>query len=161
MARVMNVARFPGGGIPNIQSMEYLAAELIVKGSVLIDDGAGLVKLAASQPTTVVVGVALEDIATKPGFNMSHENLVTTRTGRVAEVSVAIADLNTVWSAAAKSGTAIAQTHVNEKHDIVLVSGVWQVDLSASGSPGCVVVDVDLNESIVFFKWLSTVILTT
>ena len=161
MARVMNVARFPGGGIPSIQSMEYLAAESIVKGSVLIDDGSGQVKLAATQPTTGVVGVALEAIATKPGFNMSHENLVTVRTGRVAEVSVAIADLNTVWSAAAKAGTTIAQTHVNEQHDIVLVSGVWQVDLSASGSAGCIVVDIDTNESIVFFKWLSTVILTT
>ena len=161
MARVMNVARFPGGGIPNIQSMVYLAAEAIVKGSVLIDDGNGKVKLAATQPTTAVIGVALEDIATKPGFEPSHDSLTTVYTGRVAEVSVAIADLNTVWSAAAKSGTTIAQTHVNEQHDIVLVSGVWQVDLSASGSPGCVVVDVDINESIVFFKWLSTVILTT
>ena len=161
MARVMNVARFPGGGIPNIQSMVFLASESIVKGSVLIDDGAGKVKLAATQPTTVVVGVALEDIETKPGFNMSHENLVTERTGRVSEISVAIADLNTVWSAAAKSGTTIAQTHVSEKHDIVLVSGVWQVDLSADGSVGCVVVDVDIDEKIVFFKWLSTVILTT
>ena len=161
MARVMNVARFPGGGIPNIQSMEYLAAESIVKGSVLIDDGNGQVKLAATQPTTAVVGVALEDIATKPGFEPSHDSLTTVYTGRVAEVSVAIADLNTVWSAAAKAGTTIAQTHVNEQHDIVLVTGVWQVDLSASGAAGCVVVDVDIDEAIVFFKWLSTVILTT
>ena len=161
MARLMNVARFPGGGIPLITSMVFLANESIVKGSVLIDDGAGKVKLAATQPTSGVVGVALEAIDSKPGFNMSHDNLVDVRTGTVSEVSVAIADLNTIWSAAAKAGTAIAQTHVGEEHDIVLVSGVWQVDLSASAADGCVVVDIDLDENIVFFKWLSTVILTT
>lgn len=160
MARLMNVARFPGGGIPNIQSMEYLAAELIVKGSVLIDDSSGQVKLAGTKPTSGVVGVALEAIATKPGFNMSHENLVTVRTGRVAEVSVAIADLNTVWSAAPVTGT-VAITDVNSTADIVLTSGVWQVDLANAASAGCVIVDIDILENIVFFKWLSTVILTT
>lgn len=161
MARIMNVARFPGGGIPEIQSMVFLAAESIVKGSVLIDDGNGKVKLAATQPTSGVVGVALEAISSKPGFEPSHDSLTTVYTGRVSEVSVAIANLSTVFSAAAKSGTTIAQTHVGEEHDVVVVSGVWQIDLSASGSDGCVVVDVDIDENIVFFKWLSTVILTT
>ena len=160
MARLMNVTRFPGGGIPNIQSMEYLAAESIVKGSVLIDDGSGQVKLAATQPTTGVVGVALEAIASKPGFEVSHDSLATVYTGRVAEVSVAIADLNTVWSAAPSTGT-VAITDVNSQADIVLSGGVWRVDLSASGSAGCIIVDVDILENIVFFKWLSTVILTT
>ena len=161
MARVMNVARFPGGGIPEIQSMAYTAAESIVKGSVLIMNAAGTVDLAATQPTTGVVGVSLEALGSKPGFEPSHDSLTTVYTGRVAEVSVAIANLTTIFSAAAKAGTTVAQTHVGENHDIVLVAGVWQVDLSASGAPGCVVVDVDVDEAIVFFKWLSTVILTT
>ena len=161
MARLMNTARFPGGGIPEIQSMAYTAAELIVKGSVLVMNAAGTVDLAGTQPTSGVVGVSLEDIASKPGFEVSHDSQATVYTGRVAEVSVAIANLITIFSAAAKAGTTIAQTHVGEQHDIVLVSGVWQVDLSASGSPGCIVTDVDTDENIVFFKWLTTVILTT
>ncbi|KKK92306.1 hypothetical protein LCGC14_2704240, partial [marine sediment metagenome] len=77
MARLMNTARFPGGGIPEIQSMAYKAAESIVKGSVLIMDAAGTVKLAGSQPTSGVVGVALEDIASKPGFEVSHDSQAT------------------------------------------------------------------------------------
>lgn len=159
--RIMNTARFPGGGIPEVQSMLYKAAEAIVKGSVLILETTGEVKLAATQPTTGIQGVALEDIASKPGFDMSHDTQVTVRTGNVAEVSVAIANSTTIFSAAAKAGTTPAATHIGEKHDIVLVSGVWQVDLSAAGAAGAIVVDVDLSfsgEEIVFFKFLPSAI---
>lgn len=157
MARIMNTARFPGGGIPEIQSMVYKAAESIVKGSVLIFESTGEVKLAATQPIAGIVGVALEDIASKPGFDMSHESQVTVRTGRVAEVSVAKADSTTIFSAAAKAGTTPVLTHIGEKHDVVLVSGVWQIDLSAAGASGAIVTDIDLSfsgEEIVFFKFL-------
>lgn len=158
MSRVMNVARFPGGGIPDIQSMEYKANESIVKGSVLIMD-TGQVALATTKPESGVVGVALEAIATKPGFNMSHENLVTERTGRVAEVSVAMANLTTIFSAAPVTGT-VAIADVGTQADVVLSNGIWLIDLSSLSNPGCVIVDIDILENIVFFKWLSDVILT-
>ncbi|KKL45982.1 hypothetical protein LCGC14_2350200, partial [marine sediment metagenome] len=89
--RVLNVARFPGGGIPDIQSMQYKASESIVKGSILIFHSTGQVKLGATNLTTGIVGIALEDIASKPGFEPSHDSLTTVYTGRVAEVSVAMA----------------------------------------------------------------------
>lgn len=154
MARVLNVARFPGGGIPDIQSMEYKADESIVKGSVLIYNS-GQVALASSPVSTGVVGVALEDIASKPGLGMSHDSQVTERTGNVAEVSVAMANTTIIWSVAAVTGVAPAVSHIGTQRPVALSGGVWQVDLSSSSNKTVIVVDVDVLEAIVFFKWMA------
>ncbi len=154
MARVIIPARFPGGGIPDIQSMQYKASESIVKGSVLIYHSTGQVKLGASLLTTGIVGIAMEAIASKPGFEPSHDSLTTVYTGRVAEVSVAMANTRTIFSAF-WSGEAPAIDHIGEQHPLVLSGGVWTVGLTTDATESVVVVDVDVLEAIVFFKFMA------
>ncbi|KKM86748.1 hypothetical protein LCGC14_1275900 [marine sediment metagenome] len=156
--RVLNVARFPGGGIPDIQSMQYVASESIVKGSILIFESTGQVKLGASNLTTGIVGIALEAIASKPGFEPSHDSLTTVYTGRVAEVSVAMANSNTVFSGGYVTGEVPAIDHVGETHPLTLSAGVWQVGLATDATQSVRVVDVDVLEGIVFFKFLASAI---
>jgi len=155
MARVLNVARFPGGGIPDIQSLQYKASESIVKGSVLIYHSTGQVKLGASLLTTGIVGIALEPIASKPGFEPSHDSLTTVYTGRVAEVSVAMANSTTIFSGY-WSGEAAAIDHIGEQHPLVLSGGIWTVGLTTDATESVVVVDVDVLEGIVFFKFIAS-----
>ena len=156
--RVLNVARFPGGGIPDIQSMQYVASESIVKGSVLIYETTGQVKLGTTLLTTGIVGIALEPIASKPGFEPSHDSLTTVYTGRVAEVSIAMANSSTVFSGGYVTGEVPAIDHIGETHPLALSSGVWQVGLASDSNQSVVVVDVDVLEGIVFFKFLASAI---
>lgn len=151
MARIFIPARFPGGGIPSVQSMVYKTAEAIVKGSVLVFD-TGEVALDLTDPTPIV-GVALEDAASKPGFEMSHESQVDVRTGRVQEVSVAIANEVTIFSGAGSSDPVAA--NVGVEYDLAVSSGVWTVNVASTGATRVVIVDIDTDENIFFFKFMT------
>ncbi|KKM07085.1 hypothetical protein LCGC14_1737460 [marine sediment metagenome] len=157
--RIIIPARFPGGGIPEIVSYQYTGSN-IVKGSV-VEFSSGQVTIMSSTPSSGIVGIALEDQASKPGFEPSHDSLTTVYTGRVSEVSVAIANLQTVFSAGFVSGTVPAISHIGGTRPLVLDTGIWRVSLSASGTDAVTVVDVDVDEQIVFFKFLESAIANT
>lgn len=150
MSRLMIPARFPGGGVPSVLSMVYKTAAPIVKGSVLIFD-TGEVDLGLADPTPIV-GVALEDAASKPGWEVANASDVIATTGRVQEVSVAIANDVTVFSSA--GDRAPLATDVGVQYGIVNVAGVWSVDTTDVVATRVVIVDVDLLENIFFFKFL-------
>lgn len=155
MSRVLNVARFPGGGVPEIISYEY-AGSNIIKGSV-VEFSSGQVTLSSSTVSSGIVGISLEPQASKPGFEVSHDSQATQYTGRVAEVSVAIANMAQIFSGAGTNATP-AVSHIGSTRALVLSGGVWTVDLTSSSSQAVTVVDVDLLEAIVFFKFLETAI---
>ena len=155
MSRVLNVARFPGGGVPEIISYEYTGSN-IIKGSV-VEFSSGQVTIMSSTPTSGIVGIALEPQASKPGFEPSHDSLTTVYTGRVAEVSVAIANLAQIFSGAGTNATP-AVTHIGSTRALVLSGGIWTVDLTSGSSQSVTVVDVDVDEEIVFFKFLEAAI---
>ncbi len=152
MARLMIPARFPGGGAPSIQSMTYKTGESIVKGSVLVFD-TGEVALDLTDPSPIV-GVALEAAASKPGFEMSHESQVDVRTGRVQEVSVAIANETTIFSAGGSSDPVAA--NVGVEYDLAVASGVWTINVASTGATRVVIVDIDTDQNIFFFKFMTT-----
>ena len=151
MSRIFIPARFPGGGAPSVLSMAYKTLETFVKGSVLIFD-TGEVVIGLVDPTPIV-GVALEDVASKPGFEVGHDSQVIATTGRVQEVSVAIANDVTTFSGA---GTrAPLATDVGVEYGILNTAGIWQVDPADAVNTRVVVTDVDLLQGIYFFKFLT------
>lgn len=150
MARIFQVARFPSGQAPNIQSMQHVTSAAIVKGSVLIFTS-GEVDIGGADPTPIV-GVALEDIETKPGWEPGHSSQVVTYTGRVEEISVAIADASTVFSGAGSSDPVIANVGVS--YGIAVASGVWTVDITDVVNTRVTITDIDTLENIFFFKWM-------
>lgn len=150
MSRIFIPARFPGGGAPSVLSMAYKTLETFVKGSVLIFD-TGEVVIGLVDPTPIV-GVALEDVASKPGFEVGHQSQVIATTGRVQQVSVAIANDVTTFSGA---GTrAPLATDVGVEYGILNTAGIWQVDPADAVNTRVVVTDVDLLQDIYFFKFL-------
>ena len=153
MARIFIPARFPGGGAPSVLSMAYKTLETFVKGSVLIFD-TGEVVIGLVDPTPIV-GVALEDVASKPGFEVGHDSQVIATTGRVQQVSVAIA--NDVTTFSGEGDRDPLATDVGVEYGIVNVGGAtgrWQVDTTDTVATRVVVTDVDLLENIFFFKFL-------
>ncbi len=158
MSRVINVARFPGGGVPEIISYEYTGSN-IIKGSV-VEFSSGQVTLSSSLVSSGIVGIALEPQASKPGFEPSHDSLTTVYTGRVAEVSVAIANMAQIFSAAATNATP-AVSHIGSTRALALSGGIWTVDLTSGSNQSVTVVDIDLLEAIVFFKFLESAIVLT
>lgn len=151
MARIFIPARFPGGGAPSVLSMVYKTLETFVKGSVLIFD-TGEVVIGLVDPTPIV-GVALEDVDSKPGFEVGHDSQVIATTGRVQEVSVAIANDVTTFSGA---GTRIpVAADVGLEFGILNTAGIWQVDPADVVNTRVVVTDVDLLQDIFFFKFLT------
>lgn len=151
MSRIFIPARFPGGGAPSVLSMAYKTLETFVKGSVLIFD-TGEVVIGLADPTPIV-GVALEDVDSKPGWEPGHQSQVIATTGRVQEVSVAIANDVTTFSGA--GDRAPLATDVGVEYGIVNTAGVWQVDTTDVVATRVVVTDVDLLQEIYFFKFLT------
>lgn len=154
MARVFRPARWVGSA-PESQSMAYTAAQTFQIGEVLKFAAAKTVEVAAANPQAVV-GVSLDDAASKPGYEVGHSSQVNTYTGRVAEVSVALASRSTVFSGAASS--TVALTNVDVAYGLALSSNVWTVDLTETGTTSVEVTDIDLNEDITFFKFLEAVL---
>jgi hypothetical protein len=150
MSRIFIPARFPGGGAPSVLSMNYKTGETFVKGSVLIFD-TGEVVIGLADPTPIV-GVALEDVASKPGFEVGHDSQVIATTGRVQQVSVAIANDVTTFSGAGDRDPLASDVGV--EYGIANVGGIWQIDTTDVVNTRVVVNDVDLLQNIYFFKFL-------
>ncbi len=150
MSRIFIPARFPGGGAPSVLSMAYKTLETFVKGSVLIFD-TGEVVIGLVDPTPIV-GVALEDVDSKPGFEVGHDSQVIATTGRVQQVSVAIANDVTTFSGAGTRAPLAAD--VGLEFGILNTAGIWQVDPADVVNTRVVVTDVDLLQDIFFFKFL-------
>lgn len=140
MARKLQPAQMRGAGAPFIQSLEYQSsADAFVVGDLLVPDtgnyvkgvGAALSGDTAYVPGThgYIAGIALAGFESSPGFEMSHDSQVTSRTGAVRKVSSAIPGTNHLFSAGVRSGqTAVRGLTCGLRWDDS--EDVWEVDPS-------------------------------
>lgn len=163
MGRRFAPARFAGQGAPEVQSMVYDSAQTFLEGAVLIMDSDGEVIEASADPTSAIIGVALEDYDSKPGYDAA--NSPSTFTGRVREVSVAKANRSTIFSGRLvdtnEADVAPDQANVGIDYAIVKVSNDWCVDESDEVNVSVRIVDFDATDSdnyIVFFRFLDSVL---
>ena len=159
MPRIFQPARFPSGEIPQVQSMFYTTGQTFKKGAVLIYNagGSGAVEEGGADPTPIV-GVALEPAGSKPGFDAA--NSPTVFTGRVQEVSVAKADAVTIWSGRGVNGATDPVipllTHINESYGLLkTAAGEWVIDFAETVNTRLMIIDIDVDNNIFFFKWLA------
>ena|SRR2546430_939399 len=161
----MQPARFTGATAPEIQSMKYAAGQTFKKGAVVIYEGGatGNIIEGGVDPATVV-GVALEAADSKPGFSLSHDSSVVTRTGNVSEVSVAKANRQTVFSSRMVNGgtdpVTPVQADIGKAYGVLKVGNDWCVDQSDVVNTRLRVTDIDIDNKIVFFKWLEAALAT-
>lgn len=157
MGRKFQVARLPSGTAPNTQSMQYDVAQVFKNGAVLVDEGGatGEVVEAGADPA-LIVGVAQEDANSKPGYDMANSPTVVT--GRVQEVSVAIADRSQIFSGRGVNGGTDPTTpvlgDVDKNMGIVKVGNDWCIDFADAVNTRVKIVDIDIDNKIYFFKFL-------
>lgn len=156
--------RHPLGEVPSILSGAYKTGEAIVNGSLVTIDTDGLLNLHAGGTDVDVAGVALEAAASKPGWDAANSPTVVT--GRVQEVSYAVADQATVFAIRQEDGSgnlvAAAQTHVGETYGVLkTASGEWRIDRSETTTKVFLIVDVDVDEDVTFVKFVAAALLIT
>ena len=159
--RRIQPAKWPGDA-PEILSYVYKTSEAILRGSLVVLDGDGLLTVCGADPAAVL-GVALEAAESRPGYDMANSPTVVT--GRKQEVSVAVANRLTIFSMRGVNGgtdpVTPTQTMVGEIYGALAdANGVWTLDLAETTADVFQIVDVDIDNKIFFCKFLEAVIQT-
>src|SRR5689334_23533044 len=89
--------------VPQVESMQYATGQTFLKGALVVDNVNGEIIECGADPASIL-GVALENVDSKPGYGVPNAAQVTVTTGRVQEVSVAIADRQTQFSGRGVNG---------------------------------------------------------
>lgn len=154
MGRRFQPAMFPGLA-PHVISGKYKTAETFQDGAPLVLDANGELTECGADPA-LINGVALEPVASKPGWDMANSPTVVT--GRVQEVSYCVADRMTVWSGRGINGgtdpVTPTQTMIGESYGIVKSGTDWVIDISDTTNTRVRIIDIDIDNKIFYFKWL-------
>lgn len=156
MGRVFQPARVAEGEVPYVQSVQYKTGEAIIRGSVVLVDANGQLNLAGADPASIY-GVALEPAGSKPGFDAANSPTVVT--GRVQEVSTAVASRLSIFSGRMEDGSgnivAPLQTHIGEQYGIAKdANGEWFIDESETTNKRVQIIDIDTVVGVHLFKFL-------
>lgn len=154
MARWFTPARTPGN-VASVLSGAYTTGQTFLKGALLVLSSGSLVECSATP--TAAHGIALEPVASKPGWNAA--NSPTVITGRVQEVSYGVADRITVWSCRGVNGATDpvtpAITHIGVKYGAVKdANGIWALNIADTTNLIFQVEDIDITNKIFFVKFL-------
>lgn len=160
MARGIVVARIPSGEVPDVISAQYTTGQTFKTGAILVYTAAGEVSEGGADPTPIA-GVALEPAGSKPGYDAA--NSPTTFTGRVQEVSMAKANRVTVYSSRfTNAGVDVTptQTLIDEQYGLIKVGNDWTVDQTDVVNTRVEIVDIDVDNKLVFWKFLEAQLAT-
>lgn len=157
-------AKWGSAGAPVVVSGVYKTAEAIITGSVLNIDSNGQLVVATSDGTHPangeIAGVSMEAAGSKPGYSVGQTDVggTTVYTGRVQQVSYAVANLVTIWSGVISADgatvTAPTQTLVGESYKVTkAANGIWYLDSGDTSPASVTIVGIDIDLNIVFFKF--------
>ena len=167
MGRIITPASAPGGnGVPVVGSKFFTTGQTFKNGAVLIPDAATGRVIEGASAAVTIIGVALEDAGSKPGASLNFDSLVVARTGQVQEVSVAMADRLTVFSSRMINGGTDPVTPVqadqNKKYGLIrTAAGEWAVNQADVTTVAVIIEDIDIDNKIVFWKFLEAVLVLT
>lgn len=161
MGRSFNIGRLPTG-TPDIISYQYTSGQTFKKGALVVDVAAGTISECGADPTTGVLGVALEDANSRPGGAgiMGDPSYITG--GNKNEVSVAVASRSALFSCRGVNGATDPVTptvsHIGEQYGVVKSGDDWCLDEAETVNVVVEVVDVDIDQKIFFVKFLEAVL---
>lgn len=153
-------------GVEDIQSLAYADGQTFKKGALVVIGSAGTITECGADPGALgVTGVALQDAGSGLGYDAANSPAVVT--GRVQEVSVAMANRNTVFRgraiiSAVDPGVPL-QTHIGEQYGVAKdADGIWYIDFAETSAKVVQIVDIDLvtGRNDFFFKFLEAVLQT-
>jgi hypothetical protein len=162
MGRRPNVAKTPYGGAPQVQAMKYATGQVFKSYAMVVDDANGEVVECGADPQSIL-GVALQGAGTGPGFGFPNAAETTVVTGRNQEVSVALADRVSHFSARGVNGgtdpVLPLQTHIGEQYSLAKVGDDWVIDIANPTTPAVEIVDiVPAPDNFFIFKFLESVL---
>jgi len=157
MGRTIKVARTPGTTIPMITSGKYATGQTFIAGAVLALTSGELVEATSPITGATIVGIALEGVATRPGYDVANAAQTTVYTGRAQEISYVRADPTIIFSGRLVNGSATpiapAQANIGVNYGLKAYSSEWCVDTAQVTTDACVtIVDIDTDVGVVFFK---------
>lgn len=163
MGRSFNTAR-EAKTVPTVRAYTATAAQTFKKGALVVDAAAGTVSEAGADPASIL-GVALQGAFTGLGYGSANADEIVFATGREGQVSVAIADRNTVFSARGVDGgtdpVTPLLTHIGEQYGVAKVSDDWVVDIAEVTTKVVEIVDVvnpDRADGFFLVKFLEAVL---
>ncbi len=149
--------------VPQVVSYAYTTGQVFVKGAVVIDVAAGTISECGADPVAIR-GVALEAAGSKPGYGVANADVATVFTGRLQEVSVAVADRVTEFSGRAVNGATDPvlplQTHIGEKYGLAKVGSDWVIDMAEVATVSIEITDIRPEDNAFLFKFLEAVLAT-
>ena len=159
MAQYITPARMSPGQVPATQSIQYATGQTFKKGAVLALTSGQVVAATAPVTGATIYAVALEPVASKPGYDAA--NSPTVITGLVQEVSSVRADSVTVFSSEVVNGS---DTRITPTQALIGVdygfridaNGIWVLDTSLTTTNASArVVDFDADKGLVFWTFLA------
>lgn len=160
MARPFQPARFAGASAPENQSMPYATGQTYKKGAVLIYEAGptGNVVEGGADPASIV-GVALENADSKPGFGIGNSASIVATTGRVQETTVAKANRTTIFTGRGVNGgtdpTTPVLADIGKSYSILKTAdGTWALDAADVANQRARVIDIDIDNKLFFFRFL-------
>jgi len=139
--------------------MFYTTGQTFLKGAIVVPDAAtGRIIEAAANPASIT-GIALEAPGSKPGFQVNFDAAVVARTGTVQEVSVAKANRITIFSGRMVNGgtdpVTPVQADLGTAYGVLKTgAGEWVVNQADTTTTRVRVIDIDIDNKIVFFRFL-------
>ena len=143
--------------VPQVQNLQYSTGQVFKKGALVVDVANGEIVECGADPVSIL-GVALEDCDSKPGYGVPNAAQVTVTTGRVQEVAVAIANRTQEFSGRGVNGgtdpVIPLLTHIGEKYGVAKVGNDWVIDFSETVATRLQITDIDINTNLFLFKFL-------
>lgn len=132
--------------VPQVQSVRYATGQTFKAGAILVEDANGEAVEGGADPTGIT-GVALQAAGTGLGYDLPNSSTTTVVTGRLQEVSVAIADRDTQFSGRAVNGgtdpVTPLQTHIGEQYGLLKTgAGEWVIDIAEVAAPRVEITDI-------------------
>ena len=152
MARRFNTYRRTGTTIPRIQEIGYTAGQAFGRNSLVVLDVNGTVVECASPSPPFVTGVALNAVATKPGFDVANSVQTLVYTGRKTAVSVALADREQEFSCRGVNGATDpqipVQADIGQQFGVLKTAGGdWVLNYADQVNPVVQVTDIQILDA--------------
>jgi hypothetical protein len=146
MGRSFNTGtNFKGNTSPEVRSLPYTTGQTFKKYALVVETTAGEVSEAGADPAAIV-GVALQGAGTGLGYGGANSTETTVVTGRAQEVSVAIANRETIFHGRGVNGgtdpVVPLQTHVGEQYGVAKVGDDWVIDFAETTTKIVQIVDI-------------------
>ena len=145
-------------GVPEMRYYQHTSGATFRQGAPLVF-ASGEVNEGGVNPTAIV-GISLAPAGNAPGLKAANNPIVST--GLKRNVTVAVANRNTIFSSRIITGGALpiiapVQADIGVSYGLTAISGIWYVDKSkTAGNARVVIVDIDTNWNGVYWKFLES-----